>query len=248
MIAPALRALLEHSIDYAGTFPPASLSTDDAALHYEGYLKSAESWMLGRFVVSAADAQSLPEPWRLSILSDADDPRANAIESKRIFRASVPTYCEVSIGQLDEVKAAGAYAKVRTGGVTATAIPSTPELAGFIRACARRKLPFKATAGLHHPIRSVQALTYAPDAPTGVMHGFINVLMAAAMVWNGEEDVERVLEEQDRSAFAFGEQAQWRARSLSTEQIATAREQFIHSFGSCSFMEPILELRALGWL
>ena len=40
--------------------------------------------------------------------------------------------------------------------------------------------------GLHHPVRGEYPLTYAPDAPRGVMHGFLNVFLAAAFVWHGE--------------------------------------------------------------
>ncbi|MFX4589154.1 hypothetical protein ABTB15_19430, partial [Acinetobacter baumannii] len=92
-----------------------------------------------------------------------------------------------------EVKRANCYAKIRTGGIKPEAIPSPTEVAAFIKACAKLQLAFKATAGLHHPIRAVRALTYDQDAPRAVMHGFINVLMAAAFAWSGEEDIEAIL-------------------------------------------------------
>ena len=43
----------------------------------------------------------------------------------------------------------------------------------------RRGVPFKATAGLHHPLRAEYRLTYAPDSPRGTMFGFLNVFLAA---------------------------------------------------------------------
>ena len=77
------------------------------------------------------------------------------------------------------LKEGNACAKIRTGGVSADAIPSAAQVAEFLAACAEAKVPFKATAGLHHPLRSVQKLTYEPGSASALMHGFINVFVAA---------------------------------------------------------------------
>jgi len=69
-------------------------------------------------------------------------------------------------------------AKIRTGGVTPDAFPSSEAVAGFIGDCAKHGIALKATAGLHHPVRGVKSLTYEPQAPTGNMHGFLNVFLA----------------------------------------------------------------------
>jgi hypothetical protein len=206
--------------------------------------------MLGRFVVSAAQVDEMPGELDgcFAVLSDADHPRAAAIESKKIISTSRPTYCEVAIEQLDEVKEAGSFAKLRTGGVTPEAIPSVESVASYIIACAERRLSFKATAGLHHPVRKIHRLTYEPGVCTGMMHGFINVFVAAAFVWHGERQIQPILAETDRAAFRFDEKAHWRELSLSSDEVAEARSSFAHSFGSCSFEEPIEDLRALGWL
>jgi hypothetical protein len=206
--------------------------------------------MLGRFVVSAAQVDEMPGELDgcFAVLSDADHPRAAAIESKKIISTSRPTYCEVAIEQLDEVKEAGSFAKLRTGGVTPEAIPSVESVASYIIACAERRLSFKATAGLHHPVRKVHRLTYEPEATSAMMHGFINVFVAAAFVWHGERQIQPILAETDRAAFRFDEKAHWRELSLSSDEVAEARSSFAHSFGSCSFEEPIEDLRALGWL
>jgi hypothetical protein len=184
----------------------------------------------------------------LAVLSDADEARAAVIEAKRVVHAAIPTYCEVPIRDLDEVRRAGGFAKVRTGGVTPDAIPAVDEVAAFIVACADRRLAFKATAGLHHPIRAVHPLTYAADAPQAVMHGFLNVFLAAAFAWHGERDIGPVLAETDSTAFRFDELAYWRDRSLDASQVREARTQFAHAFGSCSFEEPVQGLEALGLL
>ena len=83
------------------------------------------------------------------------------------------------------------------------------------------------------------------------MHGFVNVFVAAAFAWQGldMESLMLVLEETDAARFQFDEQQlRWRGLSLTTEQIRAARRDFAHSFGSCSFEEPLDELRKLGWI
>ena len=40
----------------------------------------------------------------------------------------------------------------------------------------------------------------------------------------------------------------WRGRSLDLVALARERERFALSFGSCSFEEPIGDLKSLGWL
>ncbi len=145
----------------------------------------------------------------------------------------------------------GAGAKIRTGGTTADAFPSPETVASFILRAADWRVPFKATAGLHHPIRAVHPLTYAPDSPQGIMHGFLNVFLAAAFAWHGmaPDNVERVLLEEDVSNFQFTDAGvTWHCQTLPTEAIVAARQSFCRSYGSCSFDEPRADLRALGLL
>lgn len=145
-----------------------------------------------------------------------------------------------------------AAAKIRCGGVTPEAFPTSEQVAAFVLACKNAAVPFKATAGLHHPIRAEQKLTYEPDSPRGVMHGFVNLFLAAAFVRAGkvsQEFVVDLLDEQDPSAFRFGEDsASWREHEIGSADIARARETFALSIGSCSFGEPVQDLQKLGWL
>jgi hypothetical protein len=139
-------------------------------------------------------------------------------------------------------------AKVRTGGVSANAFPPADKLADFIAACAHARVPFKATAGLHHPLRGEQRLTYEPDSEREVMYGFLNVFLASAMAYAGEieDTIVAVLQETDPSAFVFGDSGiRWRNKTVTTEQIAAARSKFAIAFGSCSFREPVDELASL---
>jgi hypothetical protein len=151
-----------------------------------------------------------------------------------------------------------AAAKIRTGGVTPEAFPSPRAIARFLIACVGADMPFKATAGLHHPIRAEYNLTYEPGCPRGVMHGFLNLFVAAAMAYvhRAHEGGDRalamltgVLEERDPHAFKFTEEGvRWNTALLTTSQIAKAREAFALSYGSCSFDEPIEDLKKLSLL
>ncbi len=249
---PGLQALLDRLIDYAGMFPPASVPAATAIANYQRYRVGEHAWMLRWLVVGAAELGQVPRELDgcLSVLSESDEERAAAIEAKRI-PANVggrPAYCEVPLPALDQVRQAGCFAKLRTGGVKPEAIPPVQHVAAFILACAERRLPFKATAGLHHPIRALHPLTYEVQAPQAVMHGFLNVFLAAAFAWHGQREIELILMETDPTAFRFDDRAHWRDWSLAAEQVRDARQQFAHSFGSCSFEEPIQGLEALGLL
>jgi hypothetical protein len=142
----------------------------------------------------------------------------------------------------------GARAKVRTGGITLEAFPRASALADFIAACQREAVPFKATAGLHHALRGKYQLTYEPASQTAMMHGFLNVFIGAALLYAGESEDTALaaLEETDASAFRFEDGAiEWRDKRIRAEQIMAFRSEFAISFGSCSFPEPVEELRYL---
>jgi hypothetical protein len=251
-IPSSLQALLSNLIDYAGLYPPAALPLHDVSEKYAAYRASTYSWTLNRVVLPFAKLAQAPvgEGWRVTLLVDAEPgllpPQVETLETKLSHGLSLTTYCEAELDHID-----GAFAKVRTGGLTPDAIPSPEAIADFLHRAAQLRLPFKATAGLHHPVRSLRPLTYAPDSPRAVMHGFLNVFVAAAFAWhNAERDLlVDVLTEEDPRAFEFaGDELRWRGNRLTTAQIEKARRYFAHSFGSCSFEEPIADLRELGFL
>ena len=158
---------------------------------------------------------------------------------------SDPTSLIATIGQM------GGRAKVRTGGVTREGFPPTAHLLRFLQACVRVGVPFKATAGLHHPLRAQYRFTYAPDSPTGMMFGFLNLFLAAAFLRAGMEEPEaaQILEEESPLAFRFDARGvSWRDHRIGHDALASARQHLIVSFGSCSFTEPLEELQALNLL
>lgn len=147
------------------------------------------------------------------------------------------------------LRRAGFNAKLRTGGITPDSIPDASWLIHAIRACIDAAVPFKATAGLHHPIRGAYRLTYADRAPTGIMYGYLNLFLTSAFLAHGmtEHDASVLLTEQDPAAFVFlPDSVRWREHTLTAAEIGIARDRVATSFGSCSFREPVDELRELA--
>jgi hypothetical protein len=152
---------------------------------------------------------------------------------------------------LASIRAARGGAKIRTGGLVPSAVAPPAVLAGFVAACVDGSIPFKATAGLHHPIRATHPLTYEPDSPRAVVNGFLNVFGAAILAHACRLDaggLMPILEETATDAFVFDDgRMAWRHLAASAEEIGAAR-RLARSFGSCSFDEPMADLKAMGLL
>jgi len=244
-----VEALCSNLIDYAGLFPPAGLVLPAVLDNYERYRASADGWILNRLVLpeSPLGSVQMRPGWRVSLLVEREPAgplpaEVETFESKSPGHFSRPTYVEGADGDL---------LKVRTGGLTPESIPSAQQLADFLCSAAVAKRAFKATAGLHHAIRAERALTYESTGPRAVMHGFVNVFIAAALAWHGDDPdvVLRVLHETDPGAFGLTDDTlSWHSHTLSVAQVEAARADFAHSFGSCSFEEPVEDLREMGWL
>ncbi len=83
------------------------------------------------------------------------------------------------------------------------------------------------------------------------MHGFLNVFLAAGFLASGLDpgDVAAIIEESSPDAFAFADDSvSWRSHRLDTDAIARMRRDFARAFGSCSFEEPIDELKGMNLL
>jgi hypothetical protein len=145
----------------------------------------------------------------------------------------------------DAMRALAAHrlrAKLRCGGLDASAVPSPHDVTAFITEAARAGVPFKATAGLHHPLRHYDSLAGF------TMHGFINILAASILAGEvGQRELQALIEEESAEAFSFAERSlRWGAHEASLDAIVRAREKRFTGFGSCSFAEPVEDLTALG--
>ena len=137
-------------------------------------------------------------------------------------------------------------AKARCGGQAAGATPSVDDLAAFVVAAHAHDVPWKATAGLHHPVRGMHGVEGGV-----VPHGFLNLFVAGAALHAGVLDAARVadvISESEPRAFVVDPtHIAWRSVRVEAEQVGAARERCV-SFGSCSFDEPVNDLRELGIL
>jgi len=252
---------------------PEFVSAADPLLPKTADAEGDEPWPLSVLVAPASDRQLVADLERIerfnARMEDREFSRAHgraAIDTIET-RATTPheidraleyvpddifAYFEVAVdgdprGLIATMASLDAGAKIRTGGLTPDAHPTPEQVARFLKICRAAEVPFKATAGLHHPCRRM-----ATDV--GCMQfGFLNVFAAGCMLWNDdamtEKELEQILVEENAAAFEFGPTGlAWRKRFLKFDQIATARERFAHSFGSCSFDEPLADLRALGLL
>jgi hypothetical protein len=296
-VPPALRALLSGLIDYAGMFPPAQLSLEDAASNFVGYARSPHAWMLGKFVVPADRVEELrsllarnpeardlavslsvllgPEPFgdagfiraekagesgnsQVSIGAVEFRPGSAAMvgELSKVLPERLPVFCEIPYKEdltvwLPAVREADWFAKIRTGGVTPESFPASSAVAEFLMRCKTYGVALKATAGLHHPVRSRHPLTYEDQSASGVMHGFLNVFLGAALLECGvsKDQLVAVLDDTEAANFRFsGDFAHWGKLFVNAHDIARARKHFAISFGSCSFVEPIQDLGKLSLL
>jgi hypothetical protein len=282
--------LLEHAIDYAGLFPPAALSMEDAAREYAADSASDDAWALGRWVVPAERLSEVlrvvelrddgPALWPLSVIGcgslardregmavveqrrgvalrvEAYESRADDLERVHETLETIPSplvrFLEVPmsadpaplLGAIRD-RGPGAAAKFRTGGVTPDAFPEPDHLLRALATAIRLGVPFKCTAGLHHPVRGRYRLTYAEDSALALMYGYMNVMVAAAALRAGwsDADARAILLEESPAAFTLDQEGvAWRGRRLHRNLVAAFRRDGMLGFGSCSFREPMDEL------
>jgi hypothetical protein len=214
-----------------------------------------EAWPVSVVAPDAAAATSvLRAPDDANARIESVEVRASTVADVTLISRAAPktreVYVEVPLDAttlelLDAITAVKLRAKIRTGGVTPDAFPPPSEIVSFIRACLDRDLPFKATAGLHHPLRGKYRLTYGDSAPAGTMYGYLNVFLTAAFMREGLADKKaaELLVETEPDAIVIEDKAiRWRDQVVDVDAIKALRTDGATSFGSCSFREPVDEL------
>jgi hypothetical protein len=145
-------------------------------------------------------------------------------------RQPVPPRCEIGL-------------KIRCGGRTPEDIPPARSIARVICACRDAGISFKATAGLHHPVR------HYDDSMEKDRHGFFNLFGAAVLAQElhlSETDVQAILLDDVEDNFQFlKEEFGWRDLRAHVDGVEHTRDSLATTFGSCSFTDPIHDLRDL---
>lgn len=316
--ARSLKCFTNKIIDYAGLFPPASLSLVQAFHNYIFYMQGEYKWMLGKFIIPATrlgeltelmkdmkiegtipfsvlgtggdtvekfnanleadtsnitsfisahgktvsiDAMEVRLPKDLLAQEDNDDMLDLMIsvtdKLEKTLSREIPIFYEASLDETYEsiiVRVVESIAslnkgcgyKLRTGGVEASAFPAAEVIAFAIMSCCEFGVPMKCTAGLHHPVRHYN------EGVKSYMHGFLNIFGAgilAAVSDFDEEELLEIINDEDPYEFIFKEEGfEWNETEVPNAEITEAREKFMISYGSCSFDEPIDDLKTLELL
>ncbi len=169
-----------------------------------------------------------PADYFVEVTPAANDPAAVAAAVARHDNPSDPGYLGL---------------KIRTGGVTPPDVPTSASVARFICACRDYGVPFKATAGLHHPLYH-----FSHEVGTR-MHGFLNVFAGSIVAAVHELDTETVadlLHCSEASDLLWDDKGlTFRTYHASLDDIRRVRQDLAISFGSCSFDEPREDLLTL---
>lgn len=239
--------------------PAGRLAEFEASLGYQP--RADDPWRLSA-IAAAVDFNAITafnEAHADRVLIDAIEAKASSpteVAALERFADAFEVYVEIPVADgiellVSAIKERGFSAKLRTGGVSPDAFPTPAQLAGALAECVRQGVSLKATAGLHHPLRGDYKLTYDADSPTGTMFGFLNVFLATMFLQLGmsETAAAALLVERDPAAIVLdSDSIRWRGHRLTTADIQRLREQGAHSFGSCSFTEPVSDLTSLGLL
>lgn len=252
---PLRRALLEGLIDHAALFPPASMTMRDALAEDRAARQSQYAWMVDRFVCPASrlgEIGGLAAP--VSVVLDGEPPaRADAIETRleaprpdsrqllltaqSLRTLSDEIYFELVLSErwrdsvpaaIGAIAAVGGRVKLRCGGLS---VPSSEQVALVLKACQEAGVVMKATAGLHHAL------------PIGDEHGFLNLLCAATYAHCRDTDARELTEMLNAEALA-----ELPLEEFDADEARDARQRLFKGFGSCSWREPVEDLRRLDWL
>lgn len=177
-------------------------------------------------------------PWKVqyedSFKSTFDDLADHVIEALALYN-NQPRNERLTMG-----------VKLRCGGVKPEQVPDPEIVTTVLSHAVRRGVPFKATAGLHHPVR------HHRDEFGGMMHGFLNVFGAGLLAREhrlNRDQIGQIVGEEDPAAFEVkGERFAWRDLECAVPQLSAGRRDQFISFGSCSFDEPREDLAKLGIL
>jgi len=245
---PAHRALQERFGELVGPFvvPAARLDELDAGLDDEapfGVSLIASTGALPAAVARVvADRRLELVAVEIPLVADAAQALTTVRALKQLLPDGVPAAIEIPrtperTAVLDALAGTGYRAKLRTGGLSREHFPDAAELAATLANCQHQGVAVKCTAGLHRAVRHTAADSGFEH------HGFLNVLLAVDALAQGALPSAAAghLAQRDGGTIA-AELHTW-----PPERAERARDVFT-SIGTCSVLEPIDDLVALGLL
>jgi len=156
---------------------------------------------------------------------------------------------EAILDAIAQHKDKGVFAKLRTGGPKP---PSFEQTADFMIKAAQLEVGYKFTGRLHGLVAHTVTEKKGEGGVEIEESGYLNAVVASALsrlAANGEivsALVAQVLAEKDINAFTItSEGISWNGQFISTELIEETRKKSLHSIGSCSFEEPVDELKKI---
>ena len=200
--------------------------------------------------------QRQPRRLRVEAIEAVAENAADIDRLSAIWPAQVERFVEIPadpdpLPLLQALAAHRMSAKVRAGGLTADRFPSTAQVARFLVRARDTGVALKATAGLHHARRGEYRLTYEPGSESGMMHGFVNLVLASALLLAGridEELADACLDDDRPGVFKLsGRAGSWLNGVVTYGELSHARRALLRSVGSCSFEEPVAEIDALDF-
>lgn len=184
------------------------------------------STLLAVRMVEVPASSDVDDTWLVQLSEFVPDDVVRVVEPRR----GHPDW----LGGVQRVAEAGCWPKLRCGGQATESFPSVDEVADFLALICRVGRSFKATAGLHHAVRT-------HDQTSGLTHhGLLNMLVAAARAVSGR-DVRAALRSTDRDELAA------EAAALDDADAHAAREVFA-CYGSSTLEGPIGDLVRLRLL
>lgn len=236
-------------------------SADDFRKNFENDLSSMRSFLDMHKSLMSIDVFETKLPSDLTESDKGDElPELMQEVSKDLevtLGRSIPVFFEVNLKEnyeeviirtVETIGAvnAGCGFKLRTGGTEASAFPAAEVIAFAIMTCTEFGVQMKCTAGLHHPLR------HYDESVSNYMHGFFNVFGAGLMSYTNNFDEEGLLEilnDEDPFEFIFDEEGLlYNDTRVTNEEIIEARKNLMISYGSCSFDDPVNDLKTMELL
>lgn len=183
---------------------------------------------LARIEIALRDLDDLPGNARRVVAAVDAALASGALEEATEIHVELPAAGSTTgrLAAADEVASAGHRLSLRAG--SPQGAPSPADLLAWIDAALDRETPFTCS-GLSRAVRHL-------DAAGSEQHGFLNVLLATQLLFDGLPDARAALEERDAAAL----------RERTAEVDLARAQRWFTAFGSEDVVDSLADLAALA--